>query len=57
MPLRAGVSWLCCGRPVHDRNLLPQCGAFPTGLDHRLENAVRSCTGLPQLLDALTTVR
>ena len=27
------------------------------GLDHRLENAVRSCTGLPQLLDALTTVR
>ena len=29
MPLRAGVSWLCCGRPVHDRNLLPQCGAFP----------------------------
>ena len=22
------------------------------GLDHRLENAVRSCTGLPQLLDA-----
>ena len=24
------------------------------GLDHRLENAVRSCTGLPQLLDALT---
>ena len=32
MPLRAGVSWLCCGRPVHDRNLLPQCGAFPRGL-------------------------
>ena len=31
MPLRAGVSWLCCGRPVHDRNLLPQCGAFPRG--------------------------
>ena len=27
------------------------------GLDHRLENAVRSCTGLPQLLNALTTVR
>ena len=27
------------------------------GLDHRLENAVHSCTGLPQLLDALTTVR
>ena len=27
------------------------------GLDHRLENAVRSCTGLPQLLDVLTTVR
>ena len=27
------------------------------GVDHRLENAVRSCTGLPQLLDALTTVR
>ena len=27
------------------------------GLDHRLENAVHSCTGLPQLLDELTTVR
>ena len=27
------------------------------GLEHRLENAVRSSTGLPQLLDALTTVR
>ena len=27
------------------------------GLEHRLENAVRSSTGLPQLLDELTTVR
>ena len=27
------------------------------GLDHRLENAVRSCTGLPQLLDALTKLK
>ena len=27
------------------------------GLEHRLEHAVRSCTTLPQLLDALTTVR
>lgn len=27
------------------------------GLEHRLENAVGQCTTLPQLLDALTTVR
>ena len=27
------------------------------GLEHRLENAVRRCTTLPQLLDELTTVR
>lgn len=27
------------------------------GLEHRLENGVRQCTTLPQLLDALTTVR
>lgn len=27
------------------------------GLDHRLEKAARQCTSLPQLLDALTTVR
>ena len=27
------------------------------GLEHRLENEVRQCTTLPQLLDALTTVR
>ena len=27
------------------------------GLDHRLENAVRKCTTLPELLDAMTTVR
>ena len=27
------------------------------GLEHRLENAVRRCTALPQLLDELTTVR
>ena len=27
------------------------------GLDHRLENAVRQCTSLPGLLDAMTTVR
>ena len=27
------------------------------GLEHRLENAVRSCTSLPALLDELTTVR
>ena len=28
MPLRAGVSWLCCGRPVHDRNLCRSAGRF-----------------------------
>ena len=51
------MSWLCCGRPVHDRNLFAAVRGVSEGLDHRLENAVRSCTGLPQLLDALTTVR
>lgn len=56
MPLRAGASWLCCGRPVPGRKLLPQC-VLPRGLTTGWKNAARSCTGLPQLLDALTTVR